>query len=195
MNHTNTVEFRADNGLPVRLRPMKPSDIPYLLDLFRHMSSESRYLRFNIPLNDPDPDWLEQQAAIMAAIDAAEGRGWLAFADLPGQPDTCVGGIRLIWGEDRETAEVALSVRDDLHGEGIGTSMLRWVAHVAYEEGVRTLIGVAQSRNTPLWHSLQRLDVPLRRKRDGSYTQIEIDLERVLALEAERSPSEFTPPE
>ena len=184
MSHTNTAEFRADNGLPIRLRPMRPSDAPRLIELFEHMSSESRYLRFNLPLADPDPKWLEEQAAELAAIDPAEGRGWLAFADLPGAPDTVVGGIRLIWGEERKTAEVALTVRDDLHGQGIGTQMLRWVAEAAYRQGVHTLIGVAQSRNAPLWHSLQRLDVPLTRKREGAYTRIEIDLHAVLAESA-----------
>jgi GNAT superfamily N-acetyltransferase len=166
----------AKNGLEVRVRQLCPSDAPYLIDIFDHMSAESRYLRFNLPLADPDPDWVREQAERLAYIRPYEGRAWLAFADLPDQPEAAVGGVRYM-AISHERAEVALVVRDDLQGLGIGTNLLAFAGRKAYFEGYRKLVGIIQSANLPLWRSLQHLNVPLLKRREGGITIIEVNLE------------------
>lgn len=167
--------FHAENGLPVWLRPLKPTDAPYLIDLFEHMSADSRYQRFNIPLPDPDPDWVLRQAEKMAYIRPAHGRAWLAFADLPEQAEAPIAGIRYI-RVSLDTAEVSLVVRDDLQNLGIGSELLKFAGRKAYAEGMNRLLGVVQSLNQALWRSLQKLDVPLQRRREGANTIVEVDL-------------------
>jgi len=167
--------FHAEDGLAVWLRPLKPTDAPYLIDLFEHMSADSRYQRFNIPLPDPDPDWVLKQAEKLAYVRPAHGRAWLAFADLPGEPQAPVAGIRYIRAS-LEAAEVALVVRDDLHNLGIGSELLKFAGRKAYAEGFSRLLGLVQSTNQALWHSLHKLDVPLKRRQEGSHTVIEVDL-------------------
>ena len=168
--------FNATNGLEVRVRQMVPSDAPYLVDIFDHMSAESRYLRFNLPLSHPDPDWVRQQAESLAYLRPYEGRGWLAFADLPDHAEAPVGGVRYM-AVSLECAEVALVVRDDLQGLGIGTNLLAFAGRKAYFEGYRKLIGVIQCANLPLWRSLQHLVLPVVTRREGATTIIEVNLE------------------
>lgn len=175
-------QFRAENGLLVRLRRLQASDAPCLVDLFEHLSSESRYLRFNIPLNNPDPEWVYQEATAMAQIDPEAGEGWLALADLPDHKDACVGGIRWLRTDQEGIAEVSLVVRDDLQGLGIGTEMIRFVGTRAYEQGVKQLIGLVQSTNAPLWRALKHMKIPIKRKMEGSYSYVEIDLPSAVAL-------------
>jgi GNAT superfamily N-acetyltransferase len=168
--------FSAENGLAIRVRAMWPTDAPYLVDIFEHMSAQSRYLRFNLPLQDPDPDWVREQAERLSYLRPYEGRAWLAFADLPEQPEAPVGGVRYV-AVSHDSAEVALAVRDDLQGLGIGTNLLEFAARKAYSEGYRKLTGVIHSTNLPLWRSLKRLGVPIKTVRDGSTTILEVDLE------------------
>lgn len=168
--------FRAENGLHVCVRPLGPQDAPHLVDIFEHLSPESRYRRFNIPLTNPDPELVWRRAQAMAEVDPDRGRGWLAFADLPDRPDTPVAGIRYI-RTDGDVAEVSLAVRDDMQGIGIGTELFRIVGRHAYHDGVRKLVGYVQSSNRPLWGSLRQLGVPLERKLEGTETYVEVDLE------------------
>ena len=167
--------FTAESGLLIWVRPLKASDGPLLIDLFEHLGPDSRYQRFNIPLSNPDPDWVQRQAEKLAYIRPAEGRGWLAFADLPDQPNAPVAGIRYVIVEPK-TAELSLVVRDDLQTLGIGTELLRFAGRKAYAGGVDRLTGVVQSANYGLWRSVRNLEVPVKRKREGSYTVIEVDL-------------------
>lgn len=167
--------FQTTSGLVVRVRPLKPTDGPLLLDLFEHMSADSRYLRFNVPLPDPDPDWVLARAEKLAYVRPAEGKAWLALADLPDQPDAPVAGVRYHY-LTLSCAELSLVVRDDLHSLGIGTELLKFAARQAYAEGLNYLVGVVQSMNRALWHSIRNLDVPLQRERDGALTLIKVDL-------------------
>jgi len=171
-----THRFRAENGLLVCVRPLRPNDASHLIDLFEHLSPESRYRRFNIPLTDPDPQLVRREAQAMANVDPDRGCGWLAFADLADQPEGCVAGIRCIRTADG-VAEVSLTVRDDVQGLGIGTKLLRMVGRHAYGAGVRKLVGYVQSDNRPLWRSLRQLRAPVERELKGAETYIEVDLE------------------
>ena len=175
MKEDTVYQFTAENGLEVRLRPMRASDGPHLVDIFEHMSSESRYARFNVSLSDPDPDWVAQQAAQLAFLPPNEGKAWLAFADLPQEPDAPIGGIRYVVVELR-VAEVSLVVRDDLQGLGIGTELMRFAGRAAYADGLCTLLGYVQSDNRAMWQTLERLGVPCRRTLEGTHTIIEVDL-------------------
>lgn len=175
--------FHADNGLEVRVRQLYPDDVPHLLDIFDKMTAGSRYMRFNQPLIDPDPEWVQRQAKQLADIAPEASRGWLAFADLPDDADVPVGGIRCL-RVCEGVAEVSLVVRDDLHGLGIGSNLLAYACREADAHGCRRVIGVVQGYNRQLWSSLKRLGVPTRAQRDGSLVIIEANLE---GLDLERS--------
>lgn len=171
-----TYRFRAENDLLVRVRPLRADDAQRLIDLFEHLGPESRYRRFNIPLADPDPELVLREAQAMADLDPERGCGWLAFADLPDQPDACIAGVRCI-RTDGDVAEVSLAVRDDLQGLGIGSELLRFVGRQAYRMGIRKLAGYVQSDNRPLWLSLRHLGAPQTRESQGAETYVEVDLE------------------
>lgn len=168
-------QYNTDNGLQIRVRPMMESDGPLLVDLFQHLGSDSRYQRFNLPLEDPDEAWVQHQADLMAALPPFKGRAWLAFASLPDEGEAIVGGVRYV-SLTPDSAEMALSVRDDLQGLGIGTGLLVFAGRKAYAAGVRTLVGYVQSGNRALWASLDHLQAPVKRFPDGAVTRLEVDL-------------------
>ncbi|UCG23210.1 MAG: GNAT family N-acetyltransferase [Chloroflexota bacterium] len=173
--------YRSADGLVVSFRPLLAGDAHHLVDLFEHMGLESRFLRFNLALPDPDPELVWSEARRMSQVDPERDGAWLVFADLPGQNDAPVAGVRYVRLDD-ETAEASLAVRDDMQRKGIGGEMLRFLVGQAREAGVRRLTATVQRGNRPLWHLLQSSGLEIEMASEGSYTRIAVDLTQPEAL-------------
>jgi acetyltransferase len=146
--------FRADNGLEVRVRRECPEDALYLVDIFEHMSPDSRYQRFREALVHPDPEFVWQEARRMAQLDEPEGAAWIAFADLPGRPDAPIAGARYVMVEEG-VAELGVAVRDDLQHLGIGSHLLVYVLDQAKAAGLEKVVATFQTGNRAVWQMLQ----------------------------------------
>ncbi len=166
--------FQAKNGLRVEIRPVCDEDAPYLVDLFEHLSLQSRYQRFNRPVIDPAPEFVESSARDYAHIESPS-EGLLAFVDLPGQPHAAVGGGRFIVFEPG-VAEVSLAVRDDLHGQGIGTEILRRLIEDARKAGIKKLVASVQASNRAVIHLVKRGHFPISCVTRRGEMDIELDI-------------------
>jgi len=172
---TETYRFQANNGLWIEARPMREDDAPYLIDLFEHLSPQSRYQRFNQPLTNPDPTYVAKRAQELARVEPPSG-GWLAFADLPGQSHAMVGGGRFVVVE-AGVAEAALTVRDDLQGQGIGAGLLRILIEEARKVGLRKLVASAQASNRAVLNLVKGGHLPIRSVTRQGEMLIELDLQ------------------
>ena len=167
--------FRSRDGIPLRVRPLEPEDAPFLVDLFEHMGSESRFLRFNLALSNPDPELVWSEAERLARVDPERDGAWLVFADLPDQRDAPVAGARYMHLDD-DTAEASLAVRDDMQRQGIGAELLRFMIQQARDSGVKRLVATVQRGNRSLWHLLQSSGLAFETESVGSYSNIALDL-------------------
>ncbi|HNS03381.1 MAG TPA: GNAT family N-acetyltransferase [Anaerolineae bacterium] len=163
------------SGLTLRVRPEQPGDGPALVDLFHHLSSSSRYLRFSKVMDDPDPRRVQQEAERLAQLGPPTDMAWLAFADLPDQPDAPVAGVRYIRTQPGE-AELAVSVRDDMQRLGIGSALLQLACTHAQEEGLQRLTAAFRSENRGIWALLRRSPYPVTWELDGAEVHAVIDL-------------------
>jgi RimJ/RimL family protein N-acetyltransferase len=170
-----TDQFLTKDGATVTIRPLTSDDVPHLLDLFAHMGPESRFLRFNITLANPDPDLVQREAERLAQVDPERDGAWLAFADLPGRPQAPIAGVRYIRLDD-ETAEASVAVRDDMQRKGIGTELLRYLMFAAHRAGVRRLVATVQRGNRHLWRLLAKAPIPIHKESEGSTTLLTADL-------------------
>lgn len=168
-------KFKAKDGSDIEVRPMEPDDVPHLVDLFDNMGLESRYTRFNMSLPTPDIQMIVEEAAEMTDFERPESDGWLAFADLPGEPETAVAGIRYIHTAPGE-AEIALSVRDDMQNKGIGTALFLYMLEEARKSGIKRLVGLAQRNNRPLFRLLNNVKDPIHKMPEGSYVHLVVEL-------------------
>ncbi len=167
--------FRTKSGLLLTIRRLRPDDTPYLYDLFAHLSPQSRYLRFHLALEQPDPAWLQETAEHIAAIHLPS-QGWLAFADLPDELGACIGGARFVV-TGAGIAEASLTVRDDLQGQGIGTELLRILITEAQKAGIHRLMADAQASNQSVFRMLRGLGLNYRSSTHAGETHLEIDLD------------------
>ncbi len=165
--------FITKNGLVVRVRPLLPEDAPYLVEIFEHMSADSRYLRFNQPLIHVAPERVWTEAETIAHLDPQIG--FIGFADLPEQSGVPIGAARCVCLGDG-VAETAVSVRDDMQNQGIATNLLGILAEAAQKQGVRKLVATIQNANRPILRILNRLPYACTRKTIGPETEVELDL-------------------
>jgi acetyl coenzyme A synthetase (ADP forming)-like protein len=124
------------DGSTVRVRQIRPDDEQRLLEFYRGLSKESRWLRFFSPISDAV---LESQAhrdvtaqsgtfGLVASTGPGERLvGHALFATLPAEP-----------GRVSDHAEVAFAIADDFQGRGLATILLGQLAEVASRNGITT---------------------------------------------------------
>jgi len=168
--------FHSKDGLLIGVSPLKPEDAHHLVDLFEHMGAESRYLRFNLSLSNPDPDLVWREARRLARIDPEKDGAWLVFCDIPDQPMAPIAGMRYV-RIDPDTAEASIVVRDDMQKQGIGAELLSYLITQAKNAGVKRLTATVQRGNRPLWYLLQKSNLEIERDSQGSTTTLTAHLD------------------
>lgn len=167
--------FHAKNNKRINVRYVLPGDEAYFIDIFEHMSEESRYQRFNQTHNNLSLQKMKAEAHQMIEVTLHNGNGLIAFAEVEGETAVPIAVARYV-KMDEETAEAAMSVRDDMHGQGIGTILFKQLIEEAKRDGLNTLVGLMQNSNTAMWVIFDRLPYPVKRTPDGTVSDIEIDL-------------------
>ena len=176
MRNTSTIDtFQTKSGLTVRVRPLGPDDAPYLVDLFEHMSSGSRYSRFMQSADNVPMDRIWSEAELIAHLVETTSYGLAAFADLPDHEGALIGVARYVELNPLQ-AEIAVSVRDDHHRQGIGTTLLRLLIRNAEEDGYEQLLGTVQNSNEATWAMLMKQNYRLERLSEGAYSMVTIHL-------------------
>jgi len=163
--------FKTKTGIRVHVRPLTVEDAPYLVDLFEHMGSESRYSRFMQTIDHIDVDRVWSEAEQIAHLTDGDSYGLVAFADLPDRKATPVASARFVRFSSQQ-AEIAISVRDDMQHMGIGTHLLELLIETAAEQGIEQLVGTVQNSNAPMWATLKKVGRRLERQPEGSYSHI-----------------------
>lgn len=170
--------FLARDGTAVSVRLLRRKDVGHLVDLFEHMGPESRYRRFHQPTDNVTPEQVWAEAEKIATAVPDEQIGLIAFSELPGEGEVAVGAARIVWLSD-SVAEVAMSVRDDRQGQGIGKRLLAMVLELAQITGAESVVGLVQNDNAPMWYLFDQLPYPMKRTIDGAESEIELDLTRM----------------
>ena len=179
---TYSYSFETKSGHEVRIRPIEPNDTPLLVDIFEHMSPESRYRRFLQTLDHISDTMIWREAERITHHDPETSQGLIAFMDMGDDIDVPIAAGRYVrFPQDHLVAETAVSVRDDLQGQGLGTYLLQLVAEEAREAGVIQLVATIQNENKAIWGALKHLPYPINKKTEGSFTDVYVDLTRRLA--------------
>ncbi len=170
--------FLAKDGQSVWVRLLRQKDAPHLVDLFEHMGPVSRYRRFHQPADNVPPAQVWAEARRIATAVPDEQLGLIAFSAVPGEGEVAVGVARIVWMSD-SVAEVAMSVRDDRQGQGIGKRLLTMVLELAQIAGAESVVGLIQNDNDPIWYLFDQLPYPIKRTIEGTESEIVIDLTRL----------------
>jgi acetyltransferase len=121
-------------ALTLQIRPVRADDAERLIDLHNRCSEQARYFRFHAA----KPRLRAVEAEYLAAVDG-EARVALAATTTADGDERIVADARFDLVGDGD-AEVALLLRDDVSGRGLGTLLLDRLLERAAELGVRRVL-------------------------------------------------------
>lgn len=133
-------DLTTRSGYHCHVRPVTVGDEAALAKFFAGVSSDDLRFRFLSGM-DKVPDAL---IAGMTHVDHRKTEDFVVFA--PGS-DEIVANAMLAADDRLETAEVAISIRSDLRGQGIGWSLLEHVARYARARGIKKLCSIESYAN------------------------------------------------
>lgn len=140
MTATQTLtELTTRTGVTLAVRPATEADEPALATFFDAVSDEDRRFRFFAAAAHVSHEQLEP----LIHADHFRSESYLAFDRTSGE---LVASGLLACDNALETAEIAVSVRRDRKGQGIGWAMLDHLANEARHRGARRAISI-ESRN------------------------------------------------
>ncbi|MCS6903026.1 MAG: GNAT family N-acetyltransferase [Candidatus Bipolaricaulota bacterium] len=154
------------SGLEILLRPVKISDEPLLKDFFYALSDTSLYRRFISMRKDMPHERLQE----FVVIDYTQAMVILATISREEQIEEVVGVGQYSIDERTHTAEVALVVRDDYQGQGIGAELLSYLKYLAKRQGLHGFTAEVLQENLPMLHLFEKMGFDIaKRYAEGVY--------------------------
>jgi len=135
-----STELVTRTGLLLHVRPATRADEATLAAFFDCVSDEDRRFRLFATAAHVGHDQLEP----LLQADHVRSESWLAFAAATGE---LVASALLASDAKRDTAEVAVSIRRDRKGQGIGWALLGLLADEARARGFRRIISIEDRAN------------------------------------------------
>jgi acetyltransferase len=154
------------DGAKFLLRPIRPEDEPELRATFNKLSPESIRLRFFIPLRA----LLHDLAARLTQIDYDREMALIATEPGPAGKQSIYAVVRIAADPDKERAEFAIEVRDDVAGRGLGTLLMTKIMAYATSCGLREIFGDVLPENENMLSLCRRLGFTLHHGRDNPST-------------------------
>ena len=155
----NAFAFPGRQGQMFFFKAIDPSDKEKIRQGFAMLSAKSVYSRFFTYLKE----LTEQQLDELVNADQYRHVVWGAFDLLNGEPFGVGIGRYVRDSEKPDSAEMAITIVDKYHSQGIGTIMLAILYHLARRSGIRHLTGIALGINMPLLLRFQAMGGAIER--------------------------------
>jgi GNAT superfamily N-acetyltransferase len=164
----DVVSSTLRDGATVSLRRLGPADIDAVTELHDTLSAHELYLRFFTT----HPGFLR---ALADQLTDCHGENYALGAFESGK---LVGVANYAMCGKPSTADVAAVVAHGDHSRGVGTVLLRRLAAIARDNGVRHLVGDVLSTNSLMFDVLRDAGLhPRRRDYDCGVVHFDVDLD------------------
>jgi RimJ/RimL family protein N-acetyltransferase len=172
--------FSTRDGTCLRARAIRPDDAARLIDLFERLSSESRRPRFHFNPDNLSEELKWETACALADVDnfTLGGAVVAVEVDAAGQ-ERIVGVARLARPKGEPTspeAEAAVVIRDDYHGRGVGTELLRRMVLLAKQMRLHTIVAIIEADNEPALRVFRGLALPAEVRTQRAETEMRFEV-------------------
>jgi RimJ/RimL family protein N-acetyltransferase len=147
-------------GLELLLRPVRISDEPLLKDFFYSLSDQSSYRRFFSLRRDMPHERLQE----FVVIDYTRELVILVVREEENKTDEILAVGQYAIDEKSHSAEVALVVRDDHQGQGIGTELLSYLAQLARQNGLLGFTAEVLTENRAMLRLFEKMGFDIQRR-------------------------------
>jgi acyl-CoA hydrolase/GNAT superfamily N-acetyltransferase len=153
------------SGLTVKLRPVKISDEEHLKHFFYSISDQSLYKRFMSARKDMPHERLQE----FVVIDYTKEMVILVTTGEEDQ-EKIIGVGQYGIDEATHSAEVALLIRDEIQGQGVGTELLKYLTYLARRHGLHGFTASVLVDNRPMLNLFEKggFDIS-RQSEEGVY--------------------------
>jgi acetyltransferase len=173
---------------PVTVRHAVPADLPLIVDLLERLSDQTRYLRYCHPV-PRSPAWAWAEAARMLRQGGSRVLTLVAVSRAERTAEVIGVGELVIDGGAGASAELALLVRDDQQGRGVGTELGRRLVGLARARGLAELYGHLLPENRASLALLRRLGAPYTTAFDGELLHAVLNLAAPVEASSPRQPA------
>jgi len=169
--------FRTTSkGVTILLRPVKIADESMLKDFFYSISGESMYSRFFSARTDMPHKRLQD----FVAVDYSRKMEILAVI-LAKDKEIIVGLGQYELNADMHTAEVALLVRDNCQGKGVGTELLSYLTYLAKKQGLLGFSAEVLVDNRPIIRLFEKQGFDSEKRREEGVYEMRLRFRPAIA--------------
>lgn len=170
-------ELRESIELPrsrrsVELRPIRGEDEPAHQEFANHLSPESiryRFFQYRTRMS-------HLEFARLTQIDYAREMAFIASARKHDGGSETLGVVRAHTDPDNVSGEVAVIVRDDLRGEGLGRILMKKMIDYCTKRGTLEMVGTVLPENLPMLRLAEHLGFTSRYDEDEESVLIRLAL-------------------
>jgi GNAT superfamily N-acetyltransferase len=159
------------DGRTAEIRALRPEDRDGMLEAVAQMGEEARQRRFFTPKRI----FSEAEVDYYLNVDFVGHVALVALLDDGTGPHIVGGGRYIVCTPGR--AEIAFGIDDAHQGLGIGGALIRHLAAIARDAGLRELIAEVLPGNGPMLKVFQRSGLPMRRRQEDGVVHVTLVLE------------------
>ncbi len=170
------VTIKTRDGRRVRVRHMRRSDAALLVRMFYMLSSETRYRRFFVPLDNLEPERVAGEAARLARIDPARETALIAVV-MDGRREEAIAVARYSCINECEgTCEGSIVIRDDFQGLGIGQQLFDLLVQVALAHDLRHMVLLTHADNSGMIALVHHAGLPYKGRYSAGLYEMDLQL-------------------
>jgi ribosomal protein S18 acetylase RimI-like enzyme len=158
------------DGRRVEIRALRPEDQADLVAAVERTGSQSLYRRFF----GVKRHFTEREIEFFVNVDFVTHVALVAVQDEGGR-DMIIGGGRYVVSQPGK-AEIAFMVVDGYEGQGIGSALMRHLATIAREAGLKELIAEVLPNNFSMLKVFEKSGLRLSTKREAQVVHIALRL-------------------
>lgn len=169
--------FVTKDGRPVNIRRIQETDTALLVDMYHHLSDETKLLRFHTYTGKLPDERIWKEAMALSHLDPARQVALAAvIQEIDGEHAVGIARFSRATPHDIE-AETAIVVRDDYQRVGLGIYLLYKLAQIARSMGIKQLSGWVQAQNKAALMLLQKANLPYTQRTSLGETYLTISIE------------------
>lgn len=184
------------DGSRMSIRPIRPDDKAALLRGFEQLSAESRRRRFLVATEQLSSELL----SYLTEVDHVDHEALVAEGADSGEPIGVARYVRVV--DQRDTAEVAVTVVDSWQHRGVATELLLRLGRRAVDNGIRHFTATCFASNADALELIRVVPATRVRTTDNGLVEMTVDLPeaedtgtfRVALRQAAEGGLEFSPP-
>lgn len=165
----SAIEHTRD-GRKIEIRALRPDDRDGLTAAVGRTSAQSLYRRFF----GAKRDFSDKEVAFFVNVDFISHVALVAVAEEGCQAVIAAGGRYIV--QQPGTAEVAFVVTDQYQGQGIGAALLRHLAMIGRDAGLKEFTAEVLPENAPMLKVFEKSGLKSSTKRERGVVHVGLQL-------------------